>query len=241
MSAHLVLMDIHKANANFQLTDPGNAGTIGGVKGVDRSPAFCGIISAGAETRTLPRPVVAGDELTIATQTAVGPITLTVTGGYDTIGSTTLVLGSAGLVLRFVSIQSGATLQWRLLSVTNGTLLVSQPYAKITTGTAAVLTAGDASGAAVVHYINNASNATVTLRTATQMFGDILGAQVGFAYTLLIRNLNATTLTLTAPDANTTLSGTMTIAQNTTRTFEVVFNSATTMTITSMGVGAAAA
>ena len=74
------------------------------------------------------------------------------------------------------------------------------------------------------------------------MFADIPNCQIGFTYQLAIRNLNATGLTLTADGgATVTLSGTMSIAQNTTRLFSVTFPSATTCTITSMGVSAAAA
>ena len=119
--------------------------------------------------------------------------------------------------------------------------MVGLPAAKITTGTGATFAAGDITGALWVDYINNASNATLTTRTAAQMFGDIPNCQIGFAYKLAIRNLNATGATLTAADASVTLSGTMTIAQNVTRTFEVVFTAADAVTITSMGISAAGA
>lgn len=120
--------------------------------------------------------------------------------------------------------------------------LCNVPPSKVTTGTAATFAAGDITGAAFVHYINNASNASLTVRTAAQMFADIPNCQVGFSYALAIRNLNATGATLTADGgATVTLSGTMTIAQNETRFFNVVFPSATTCTITSMGKSAAAA
>jgi hypothetical protein len=45
-------------------------------------------------------------------------------------------------------------------------------------------------------------------------------------------------LRFTAPDANTTITGTATIATNTTRWYEVKFNSATTMTLQNVGTGA---
>jgi hypothetical protein len=109
------------------------------------------------------------------------------------------------------------------------------------TGSGATLAAGDITGAGTVNYENTGNNATVTTRTATQMFGDIPNAKIGYSYQLLIRNTHATTLTLTAGDGTVTLTGTMTIAQNVTRTFNVVFPSATTCTIQSMGISAAAA
>lgn len=109
------------------------------------------------------------------------------------------------------------------------------PVSKLVTGVAAVALAGDITGADFVNYQNNASNATYTLRTAAQMFGDIPNAKVGYSYQLAIRNLNATGLTVTAPDASVTLSGTMTIPQNATRMFNVTFTAAGAVTITSMG------
>lgn len=118
---------------------------------------------------------------------------------------------------------------------------VPLPASKLTVGTGATAAAGDLTGAAVTNYENNASNATYTTRTAAQMFGDLPNCQVGIEYQLAIRNLNATGMTLTAADGSVTLSGTMSIAQNVTRTFNVKFTSATAVTITSMGISAAAA
>lgn len=115
------------------------------------------------------------------------------------------------------------------------------PPSKYVTGAAATFAAGDITGAYVTNYMNSGNNATLTTRTATQMFGDIPNCQVGHCYQLNIRNTHGTTATITAADASVTLTGTMTIAQNVTRLFNVVFTSATACTITSMGISAAAA
>jgi|GEM_PF-3005503 len=115
------------------------------------------------------------------------------------------------------------------------------PPAKYSTGTAATFAAGSITGAYFVNYMNSGNNATLTTRTGTQMFGDIPNCQIGHTYMLAIRNEHATTATITAGDASVTLTGTMTIAQNVTRLFEVVFTSATQCTITSMGISAAGA
>lgn len=120
--------------------------------------------------------------------------------------------------------------------------LVALPASKYTTGTAATFAAGAITGANFVNYENTASNATLTVRTAAQMFGDIPNCKIGFSYQLAIRNTNATGATITADGgATVTLTGTMTIAQDVTRLFNVVFPSATTCTITSMGISAAGA
>lgn len=80
-----------------------------------------------------------------------------------------------------------------------------------------------------------------TTRTAAQLYADIT-AQFGFApaagfqYSLTIANSGAGTFTLTA-GSGVTLTGTMTVAQNTTRSFVVTVTSATSLTITSVSVG----
>lgn len=119
--------------------------------------------------------------------------------------------------------------------------LVGLPASKYSTGTAATFAAGSITGAYTTMYENTGNNATLTTRTGAQMFGDIPNCKIGFSYTLQIRNTHATTATVTAADASVTLTGTMTIAQNVTRTFNVVFTSATQCTITSMGISDAAA
>lgn len=119
---------------------------------------------------------------------------------------------------------------------------IGLPASQYTTGSAATFAAGALTGANVVHYANSGSNATLTVRTAAQMFADIPNCQIGFTYTLFIRNTNATGATITADGgATVTLTGTMTIAQNVTRMFNVTFPSATTCTIQSMGISAAGA
>lgn len=119
---------------------------------------------------------------------------------------------------------------------------VALPASKYTSGSAATFAAGSITGANVVNYENTGSNAALTVRTAAQMFADIPNCQIGFSYQLFIRNTNATGATITADGgATVTLTGTMTIAQNVTRMFNVVFPTAATCTIQSMGISAAAA
>lgn len=165
--------------------------------------------------------------------------------GLATITGGTGVTVTAGLVpsnmwCRFLVTITSATAV-TMVAVAMGPC-VALPASKFVTGTAATFAAGDITGAAVVHYTGTASNATLTVRTAAQMFADIPNCQIGFTYTLFIRNTNATGATITADGgATVTLTGTMTIAQNVTRMFNVTFPSATTCTIQSMGIFAAAA
>jgi len=57
-----------------------------------------------------------------------------------------------------------------------------------------------------------------------------------FTKLMAVKNLNAQTATLTAGDASTTITGTATIAQNTTRFFLMTFPTATTCLIESLGL-----
>lgn len=96
---------------------------------------------------------------------------------------------------------------------------------------------------AVVCYDNTGvTPATLTTRTAAEMFADIPGAEAGMVYFLLIRNSSnmANTLTVGA-GAGVTLTGTMTAAQNVTRVFVVTLTSPVAATIQSMGILAAGA
>jgi hypothetical protein len=96
---------------------------------------------------------------------------------------------------------------------------------------------GDLTGAAFVSATYSAVGAAnLTTRTATQMFQDAGNVQPGDSYMLLITNSSAGTTTLVA-GAGVTLAGTMTIASNATRLFNVRFTSATALTIQSVGTG----
>lgn len=80
----------------------------------------------------------------------------------------------------------------------------------------------------------------INFPTAPQLIAAIPNVQVGFSYLLNIRNQGAGTATITT-NTGVTLNGTMTIAQNVTRTFVVTIATATTVTVNSMGISAAGA
>lgn len=110
----------------------------------------------------------------------------------------------------------------------------------------ATFAAGDLSpllGPFFVCYDNTGvTPATLTTRTATQMFADDPRAVVGKSYLLAVRNSSSGANTATiAAGTGVTLTGTMTIAQNVTRLFVVTYNSRVALTIQSMGILAAGA
>lgn len=90
-----------------------------------------------------------------------------------------------------------------------------------------LLTAGASGG----FTINLASTASIL-----QSLGNTIPTDGSYGEPIFIQNNNiGQTGTLTVGDASTTLSGTMTIATNTTRVFFLAVTSATTVTITNVG------
>jgi hypothetical protein len=141
------------------------------------------------------------------------------------------------------ALRLGANCQAFFVCTTNGTWNVQLPvrgakYTKNTTAGATTAAAGDLTGIGVAYVqaeFSAVGAANLATRTATQMVAD--GAlQVGDSYVLEITNTSGGTTTLTA-GTGVTLTGTMTMATNTTRRFNVLVTAATTLTIQSTGVG----
>jgi hypothetical protein len=112
MSAHNAASQ--QFSAVKELPDPGDAKTIV----ADRDECVVNIVSAAAETRTLGRPTKAGCLCTLYCRTAVGTITLTVTGGYNADGDTTFSLTTAGQYVMFESVETSTsgTFVWLKIS-----------------------------------------------------------------------------------------------------------------------------
>lgn len=102
----------YKMYGSREASDPGASGTIT----VDRSPHVVGLVSAGAETRTLARPTQAGKTCFLYMRTDGGDITLTVTGGYNEDGDTTFTFSDPGQFLMLVSTYFGSAYVWRKVS-----------------------------------------------------------------------------------------------------------------------------
>lgn len=116
------------------------------------------------------------------------------------------------------------------------------PNEKIATtlnATTGSLPAGAITGAkSVTLFSTNATPGAQLVRTAAQMLADTPNGIVGLTWRFRIINTGAGTLTLTTDaGATVTLTGTMTVAQNTWRDFEATFVTGTTATITSVGKG----
>ena len=97
--------------ASYSIADPGASGTIV----IDKQFGIVRLITAAAESRTLAAPTKTGIFLTINMVTDGGDCTLTVTGGYDEAGNTTMVFNNTGDYADFKSMEEGAgTYVWRL-------------------------------------------------------------------------------------------------------------------------------
>lgn len=101
-------------NGTPEIPDPGSSGNIT----VDRSPCVVNIVTAGAETRTLKRPTKSGVLVTLYARTISTSCTITPTGGFDVLGSTTIVFTAAGqyAMLQSVETATAGTFTWRLIS-----------------------------------------------------------------------------------------------------------------------------
>lgn len=95
-----------------EVLDPGNGGAIQ----VYKSPETVALTSAGAETRTLPRPTRPGTRLFLYARALGGNIVLTVPGGFNVAGTTTFTFSAVGHFCEFVSIFDGTNYLWRLTS-----------------------------------------------------------------------------------------------------------------------------
>lgn len=109
MTAHRILQDLYYSPLN--IPDPGDTKTIN----VSKNGAICSLVTTGTQTRTLAQPSKAGIHCTLCLATDGGDCTLTVTGGYNQDGSTSIVFGDAGDFVNFVSIKVGSSFYWRVL------------------------------------------------------------------------------------------------------------------------------
>lgn len=208
---HRILRDLLEAfssNGPGIGIDPGNAKTI--------TPQQWGqqflITTAGAETRTLARPDKSGIMVSIVLDTDGGDLTLTVTGGYNAAADTSITFADAGDMVIFLSVKTGTTYQWTVVSQegTNAALFIGDTA--ITATAVEINNAADdslhtqaivAPGAVTVNgtinrvTVTNAVNGAITLAVpSAAMLGKLLTIEYIGAGT------NATTLAVTNVQGN---------------------------------------
>lgn len=114
-------------------------------------------------------------------------------------------------------------------------LLVKTTPVTKTTASAVTYTASEAASGIILRDPNGAGRADL-FPTAADLYTELGNPEVGSAFELIIRNTADADETITmTTNTGLTLSGTMTIAQNNTKRFLVVFTSASAVTIYSLG------
>jgi len=93
------------------IADPGDAGAIP----VTRSGSV-GLVTAGAETRTLAIPTFEGQQLSIGLTTDGGDAVVTAATGINQTGNTSLTFADAGDHLKLEGVYKGAALVWRVVA-----------------------------------------------------------------------------------------------------------------------------
>lgn len=110
MSAHNEGFELY--NNNKEILDPGDAGVIL-FTGYGQT---CPIVTAGAETRTVPNPTTNGLKATIYMLTYGGDCTITFASAYNEAGATVVVFSAAGQFLPLESVRTSATaFAWRVV------------------------------------------------------------------------------------------------------------------------------
>lgn len=180
-------------------------------------------------------------QLVFIKNTVAFPETISGGAGVTVSGSAVVPPLSVGV---FLLTYSAATPTFTLVGL--GSLPIANlPAAQFSTAAleSAAMTGPQVAGANVVNFLNTGTTpGNLQMPTATNLVAAIPNAQIGMSYMLNIRNGSgaANTATITT-NTGITLTGTMTIAQNVTRTFVVTLTSLTAVTVQSMGISAAGA
>ena len=90
------------------VADPGNAGAI-----PVTTSAYCPLVTAGAETRTLAAPSFIGQELLLYLKTDGGDCVVTCATTINEAGNNTITFDNTGEALRLIAVEEGVNLRWR--------------------------------------------------------------------------------------------------------------------------------
>lgn len=104
---------------NFEMADPGNGKAIV----PDRNRAVIHLVSAAAETRSLPDPTKSGQELTLTMLTDGGDIVVTAASPINQTGNTIITFGAVQDTVVLKSMRDGATaFRWTVIANDGGAL-----------------------------------------------------------------------------------------------------------------------
>lgn len=216
MSAHRVLTDMY--SAPFPTPDVGSGNTFRNVKWFE----VFGIITAGAEARTLAPPIKEGQVCVLEARLLAGNATVTVTGGYNSAGDTSIVFTANGQSAVLYSVNNNGTFAWRPLFIDaqNGNRIVAAGGAALTvsqalhdgktvkldqaTGTAVTLPALTGSGAKYrfAVTVTKSGGSDVITAPGAYLFGsvaqntDTANGSSGFTAGIIANAAGITTITL---------------------------------------------
>lgn len=183
MSGHNIL---HKdlLEAPYLMNDPGTGGTIT----VDRQFAVCPVdTTGGAAAETLAQPTKAGLFCTVILAADGGDLTLTVTGGYNATGDTSITLDNAGDFVVFFSVKVGSSCYWRVIGQEGSGVSTENATIASLTATAATITELTAPAATITAL--TAPAATITeLKLGVQTI-DMADAAVALTAATLTGNV----------------------------------------------------
>ncbi len=99
------------------VADPGDAGAI-----PVTTSAYCPLVTAGAETRTLAAPTFIGQELTLYMKTDGGDCVVTCSTTVNETGNNTITFANTGEAARIFAVEEGSNLRWRMATADGATL-----------------------------------------------------------------------------------------------------------------------
>jgi len=147
-NAHRALNTLYEAFSSVGpgvLKDPGSAGTIK----FTMYGQVCPVVTAAAEARTLARPNRPGILTAVMLDTDGGDLTLTVTGGYNANGDTSITFADAGDMVVFMSTKVGSTYRWQAIAQEGTNLTLDSDRVQSITGAGAVTVDGTVSVASI--------------------------------------------------------------------------------------------
>jgi hypothetical protein len=217
MSAHNILQEMQLAN--FEVVD----GATGSTYALDRNFQYIPIVTGSSgETRTLAAPTRAGQRVLFSMKTdGGGDCVITVTGGYDEAGSTTLTFANVGETIELVSVVStGTTYAWRVvfndgvagpaIDISVGTLSINGT--EVTATAAELNMAADNSANVETVITTNVISASESGKTffldLVDGFASTLPAPAaGLRYTFIVKTAPTTAYTVATNSAAQILAG----------------------------------
>ncbi len=213
-------------NALTALASGGQAGATQLKVGLNRIT----VVAADLDSVALPAATLGATSTVVIDTGAAFPCAVYPLGASD-------VINGMGATVP-ITIQPGGSAEFRCaVAGTWSMLFVSMPaFSWSTNTTLTTYLVDQLTGGEVTWYVSTAATpASIATRTATQMFNDFPGAQIGQPYLLLITNLAAANVLTTTAGAGVTLTGTATVAGVTTRAYVVTFTSPTALVMQNIG------